>query len=158
MKIKRILGWIALSIPVVAIAALTIAYLSSDNACGDGSAGIPAGPVQAVTYCDYGTAEVLQLERIEKPVPADDQILVRVAAAAVNPLDWHYIRGIPIPHAAHVRDFVARRNCGSVSTTREPSRRWAQRSRASSRATRCSAEGPVHSRNTWLHARMVESP
>ena len=95
MKVKRVLGWIALSIPVVAVAALTITYLMSDNACGDGSSGIPAGPVQAVTYCDYGTAEVLQLERIEKPVPAEDQILVKVAAAAVNPLDWHYIRGTP---------------------------------------------------------------
>ena len=95
MKIKRILGWIALSIPVVAIAALTIAYLSSDNACGDGGSGIPAGPVQAIIYCDYGTAEVLRLEHIEKPVPADDQILVKVAAAAVNPLDWHYMRGSP---------------------------------------------------------------
>jgi NADPH:quinone reductase-like Zn-dependent oxidoreductase len=95
MRVKRVLGWIALSIPVVAVAALTIAYLLSDNACGDGSSGIPAGPVQAVTYCDYGTAEVLQLERIEKPVPAEDQILVKVAAAAVNPLDWHTMRGSP---------------------------------------------------------------
>jgi NADPH:quinone reductase-like Zn-dependent oxidoreductase len=95
MKIKRILKWIALSIPVILVAAMLIAYWNSDNACGGGGSGFPAGPVQAITYCDYGTAEVLRLERIEKPVPADDQILVKVAAAAVNPLDWHYMRGSP---------------------------------------------------------------
>ena len=95
MKVKRVLGWIALSIPLVAVAALTIAYFSSDNACGDGGPGVPAGTVQAIMYCDYGTAEVLKLEPIEKPVPADDQILVKVAAAAVNPLDWHTMRGSP---------------------------------------------------------------
>jgi NADPH:quinone reductase-like Zn-dependent oxidoreductase len=74
---------------------LFVAYLRSENACGDGGSGLPAGPVQAITYCDYGTAEVLQLSRIEKPVPKEDQILVRVVAAAANPLDWHYIRGTP---------------------------------------------------------------
>ncbi len=95
MKIKRILKWIALSIPVVLAATLLVAYWISDNACGDGGSSFAPGPVQAITYCDYGTAEVLRLEQIEKPVPAVDQILVKVAAAAVNPLDWHYMRGTP---------------------------------------------------------------
>ena len=95
MKIKRFLKWIALSIPVALVTALFVGYWTSNNACGDHGSGLTAGPVQAITYCDYGTAEVLRLERIEKPVPADDQILVKVAAAAVNPLDWHYIRGTP---------------------------------------------------------------
>jgi NADPH:quinone reductase-like Zn-dependent oxidoreductase len=38
---------------------------------------------------------VLKLEDIAKPVPAADEVLVRVHAAAVNPLDWHYLRGKP---------------------------------------------------------------
>ncbi|MFN0182084.1 MAG: NAD(P)-dependent alcohol dehydrogenase [Gemmatimonadales bacterium] len=49
----------------------------------------------AVTYCDYGSPDVLQLGAVEKPVPSDSQLLVRVRAAALNPLDWHYLRGTP---------------------------------------------------------------
>jgi NADPH:quinone reductase-like Zn-dependent oxidoreductase len=51
--------------------------------------------MKAVVYCDYGTADVLRLEDVEKPTPGDDELLVRVHAAGVNPLDWHYMRGTP---------------------------------------------------------------
>ncbi|MGH7459748.1 MAG: NAD(P)-dependent alcohol dehydrogenase [Longimicrobiales bacterium] len=51
--------------------------------------------MQAVVYCDYGSPDVLQLAAIERPVPGDSQVLVRVRAAAINPLDWHYMRGTP---------------------------------------------------------------
>jgi len=95
MKLKRILGWTALSIPLVLFAALCIAYWTSDNACGDPDRASPRDPIKAIVYCDYGSPDVLRLEEIEKPVPADDQLLVRVHAAAANPLDWHYIRGTP---------------------------------------------------------------
>ncbi|PYJ51777.1 MAG: alcohol dehydrogenase [Verrucomicrobia bacterium] len=50
--------------------------------------------MKAITYCDYGLAN-LKLEEIEKPVPNDDQILVRVRAASVNPYDWHFVEGTP---------------------------------------------------------------
>jgi NADPH:quinone reductase-like Zn-dependent oxidoreductase len=57
----------------------------------------PTGPsrVKAYFYRDYGSPDVLRLEEIDKPVPADDQVLVRVRAASVNPLDWHYMEGTP---------------------------------------------------------------
>jgi NADPH:quinone reductase-like Zn-dependent oxidoreductase len=51
--------------------------------------------MQAVTYQCYGSPEVLEIGAVEKPVPGPDQVLVRVHAAAVNPLDWHYMRGSP---------------------------------------------------------------
>ncbi len=55
-----------------------------------------AGPrIKAYFYRDYGSPDVLKLEEIEKPVPADDQVLVRIHAASVNPLDWHYMEGTP---------------------------------------------------------------
>jgi NADPH:quinone reductase-like Zn-dependent oxidoreductase len=51
--------------------------------------------VKAVTYQCYGPPEVLEYTNIEKPVPAADEVLVKVQAASVNPLDWHYMRGSP---------------------------------------------------------------
>ena len=54
-----------------------------------------ASRIKAYFYRDYGSPDVLRLEEIEKPVPADDQVLVKVRAASVNPLDWHYMEGTP---------------------------------------------------------------
>ncbi|MBV8495846.1 MAG: NAD(P)-dependent alcohol dehydrogenase [Gammaproteobacteria bacterium] len=51
--------------------------------------------MQAITYRCYGPPAVLKLERVPKPVVADDAVLVRVRAASLNPLDWHYMRGTP---------------------------------------------------------------
>ena len=51
--------------------------------------------MKAIVYRDYGPPSVLRLEEIEKPVPSDDQVLVRVRAASVNPLDGHFMRGTP---------------------------------------------------------------
>ena len=51
--------------------------------------------MKAVVYTEYGSPDVLQIRDIRKPVPNDDEILVKVHAAAVNPLDWHFIRGTP---------------------------------------------------------------
>jgi NADPH:quinone reductase-like Zn-dependent oxidoreductase len=95
MKVKRVLGWSVLGILLALSVALSIGYWTSTNTCYDGDTAAPDNPIKAVVYCDYGTAEVLKLENIQKPVPADDEALVKVRAAAVNPLDWHYMRGTP---------------------------------------------------------------
>jgi len=80
---------------VVAFSSLAL-VLSHNSACP------PAPPVaagaelmKAVVYRCYGSPDVLQLEEVEKPTPADDEVLVKIHAAAVNPLDWHYMRGSP---------------------------------------------------------------
>jgi NADPH:quinone reductase-like Zn-dependent oxidoreductase len=51
--------------------------------------------MKAIVYHNYGSPDVLKFVNIEKPAPGDDQVLVRVRAASVNPLDWHYMRGTP---------------------------------------------------------------
>jgi NADPH:quinone reductase-like Zn-dependent oxidoreductase len=93
MKIKRILKWTASIILLALIVWGFIAYWTSTNDCKR-YAVTPANPMKAIGYCDYGVAN-LKLEEIEKPTPADDQLLVRVRAASVNPLDWHFIEGTP---------------------------------------------------------------
>jgi NADPH:quinone reductase-like Zn-dependent oxidoreductase len=51
--------------------------------------------MQAIRYHEYGDSSVLRLERVDRPLPNDDQVLVQVRAAGANPLDWHYMRGTP---------------------------------------------------------------
>ncbi len=51
--------------------------------------------MRAIVYHDFGSPDVLRVEEIPKPVPNDNQVLVRVRAAAINPLDWHYMEGSP---------------------------------------------------------------
>jgi NADPH:quinone reductase-like Zn-dependent oxidoreductase len=52
--------------------------------------------VQAIVYHRYGTPDVLECQEIEKPAPGAGEVLVRVQAAAVNPYDWHFLRGTPV--------------------------------------------------------------
>jgi len=51
--------------------------------------------MKAVVYTNYGSPDVLEIRDVKKPVPNDDQILIKVRAAAVNPLDWHFMEGTP---------------------------------------------------------------
>jgi len=51
--------------------------------------------MKAAVYRKYGAPDVLQVEDVERPAPRDDQVLVRVRAAALNPLDSHLMRGRP---------------------------------------------------------------
>ncbi len=51
--------------------------------------------MKAVVYTDYGSPDVLQIREIKKPAPNDDQVLVKVRAVSINPLDWHFIEGRP---------------------------------------------------------------
>jgi NADPH:quinone reductase-like Zn-dependent oxidoreductase len=49
--------------------------------------------MQAVLMHETGDPDVLHLEEIERPEPGDGEVLVRVRAASVNPIDWKYRRG-----------------------------------------------------------------
>src|SRR4051812_36424884 len=87
MKILRILKWTVIVVFLGVVGLITVSYWTSTNDC-DHTAGLPSHPMRAIRYCEFGSPEqVLKLEEIEKPVPNDNQILVRVHAAALNPLD-----------------------------------------------------------------------
>jgi len=51
--------------------------------------------MKAITVHRYGSPDVLEFEELERPVPRDDGVLVRVRAASANPRDWHLMRGLP---------------------------------------------------------------
>lgn len=89
----RILGLLVL----VAAVALAVA-MSHDSACPTGSPpALPSGvtPMKAAAYRCYGPPEVVKVEDLAKPSPADDEVLVKVLAAGINPVEWHYVRGVP---------------------------------------------------------------
>ena len=91
MKLKRVLKWSAGVILLALVVWLFIAYWTSTNECDRKTAA--HNPMKAILHCEYGGPEVLKVEDVEKPVPNDNQVLVRVRAASVNPLDLT-IRGL----------------------------------------------------------------
>ncbi len=52
-------------------------------------------PTKAAIYTRYGPPDVVQIIDVEEPVPKDTEVLIEIHAAAVNPLDWHFVRGMP---------------------------------------------------------------
>jgi NADPH:quinone reductase-like Zn-dependent oxidoreductase len=52
--------------------------------------------MKAIVHHKYGSADVLELQEIDKPVAAHDEVLVRVHAASINILDWYGISGLAI--------------------------------------------------------------
>ena len=93
MKIKRILKWGLLTLVVVLVIWFQFAYWTSSNDCNRLSA-VKGDSMKAAVYCDYGLSNVRYVD-VQKPVPTDDQMLVRVRAVSVNPYDWHFIEGTP---------------------------------------------------------------
>ena len=51
--------------------------------------------MQAMVQDTYGTAEVMHLRNVDKPQIGEDQVLIRVRAAGVNPADWAIMSGLP---------------------------------------------------------------
>ena len=93
-RLFRITRAIAIVLAVILLPLAVV--LSHDSPCSSESVPSAGGAMmKAVEHRCYGSPEVLVLADVVKPIPADDQVLVRVHAAAVNPLDWHYLRGKP---------------------------------------------------------------
>ena len=74
------------SLAALSLTGTTLAQTPSPNV---------ASRMKAYVYRDFGSPDVLRLEEVDKPVPNDNQLLIRVRAVSVNPLDWHYMEGTP---------------------------------------------------------------
>src|SRR5262249_13281565 len=94
---KRRYKVLSVMLALVAVAMLSfMLFLSHDSSCGPAPV-LPNNTnlMKSIVHRCYGTADVLKYEDTAKPAPADNQVLVKVHAASVNPLDWHYMRGTP---------------------------------------------------------------
>ena len=69
--------------------------------------------MKAIVQDTYGPPDVLQLREIDRPMPGDDDVLVRVRAASVNPQDWHIMRAAP---------FIVRTSGFGLRTPKKPIR------------------------------------
>src|SRR5215471_135095 len=92
MRWKRILKWSSIVVLVFLFAWFQIAYWTCTNDCGRG---IPPGAerMKAIRYCEYGSPDVLKIDEIEKPMPKEDELLVKVRAASLNFIDAGLVRG-----------------------------------------------------------------
>lgn len=92
LRYKIFLGFLAFVGLVLASLAITMSYTTD---CGPVPQADGVELVQVIENRCYGSPDVLELNAVAKPVPGDNEVLVRVQAASVNPLDWHYMRGSP---------------------------------------------------------------
>ncbi|HYO42807.1 MAG TPA: NAD(P)-dependent alcohol dehydrogenase [Candidatus Limnocylindrales bacterium] len=67
--------------------------------------------MRAITHEAFGSPDVLRLGEVAVPRPGAGQVLVRIRAAAVNPWDWHFMRGLP---------YLARLNGAGIRRPKHP--------------------------------------
>ena len=95
MKLRYKISGGILVVLFLAISAFAL-VLRHDTPCEPASAVADgATTMKAIVRRCYGSPDVLELADVPKPVPGDNQLLVKVRAASVNPLDWHFLRGTP---------------------------------------------------------------
>lgn len=88
---------VSVAMVVLGVAMLSLGLVLSHNSACEPVPTISnaSETMKAIVYRCYGGPDVLEYEDIEKPTPANDEVLVKIVAASVNPLDWHYVRGTP---------------------------------------------------------------
>ena len=77
----------------IAALALTLSYTADCEPYPEAPGGQET--MKAITYNCYGSPDVIRYVDVAKPIPGPGEVLIKVRAAGVNPLDWHYMRGSP---------------------------------------------------------------
>jgi len=93
LRYKILSGLFGVLAVAIAVLAIAIGYTAPCEPAPERASG--GAQMKAIVYRCYGSPDVLALEDVEKPEPGEHEVLVRVEAASVNPLDWHYMRGSP---------------------------------------------------------------
>ena len=68
--------------------------------------------MKAIVYHNYGSPDVLRLEDIEKPIPDDDEVLVKVHAVSINSWDWDMLTGKPFEYRFFSVLYLLRNSLG----------------------------------------------
>jgi NADPH:quinone reductase-like Zn-dependent oxidoreductase len=92
LKKKILLGFVGMLGLAIVSGAVLVSYTTD---CPAAPATPQGDTIAAIRQRCYGGPEVLSYERVAKPVPGDDQLLVRVRAVSVNPAEWHGMTGKP---------------------------------------------------------------
>jgi len=92
LRYKIASGILLLFFLIISAVALLIGYTADCPTADESASG---STMKAVVYHCYGGPEVLEYADVPMPVPKEDEVLVKVHAAGVNPLDWHFMRGSP---------------------------------------------------------------
>src|SRR5690349_787070 len=90
----RVLGSV-LTVGAIAVLSLAVGLSHNSHCPGPDPSSAPKTPMQAAVHRCYGEPNVVTIETVERPAVGDSDVLVKVQAASVNPLDWHYLRGTP---------------------------------------------------------------
>jgi NADPH:quinone reductase-like Zn-dependent oxidoreductase len=93
LRYKILNGMLAILILLIGSVGIAIGYTADCEPAASSSD--QENSMKAVIYRCYGSTEVLEYVDVTKPTPLDDEVLVKIHAASVNPLDWHYMRGAP---------------------------------------------------------------
>jgi NADPH:quinone reductase-like Zn-dependent oxidoreductase len=95
MKLRYKIAGVGLGVVAVALLSLGL-VVRHDSPCGPApSLAGKTNLMKGVVHRCYGSPEVLKFEDIERATAKEDEVLIKVHAASVNPLDWHYMRGTP---------------------------------------------------------------
>jgi NADPH:quinone reductase-like Zn-dependent oxidoreductase len=71
--------------------------------------------MKAIVYEGFGSPDILRYHDVEKPTPGEDEVLIKVHAASINPLDWKLMKGGPFLVRVPLRNLWAQADSVNVA-------------------------------------------